>query len=593
MEELSTKLDFRMDRDSIRIGDAEENGSKKLNISFGSDLIGLKLVDGSICTVFGRIHKSNGKIFTFHLRAKVQKISFKLLAAFHSWLDSNIHFKTALADAEKIVVEDGEAIEIETAHSPIPIKVSRSVRIIGTKFSRNSPVETIVLNILTGELGEHGVAEANISLMNASISFKSSQEMRFTGNSQILMDKIVLFNGDIALPTLAENSSDRVGSHRLIHFFSQTVEWNIYLSSVVALTITWVLAASTAWLAVILGPLTYLAFSRRGRLSNYIRYLLPTNKPLNISFFLNGWQAWSFCGAVLHGSQPPIYSMPNMFAKGFHDGGEGTSLPFNLGEENGNAQNSAALRYGWRGVAVEKDFFLASDMFTAVTDLSHKCGLMLGFLTQKLQFGCIAINRSFSRLTVHISGDGVHIVPASTISTDWLALYGFNSLVEPFLPYMVLSRDANNAKVVSRKTGTLLNEATVPVGWCSWYHFFQNISEKDLLNNLECMKRMKEKNNLFSSRLGFNLFQIDDGYQNAWGDWAEVNKLTFPSQSLYNIVRKVKEENMVGGVWMAPFACDKHSVVAKKHPEWILRGKGQSSPGNTGNCGYVSSITKK
>ena len=50
------------------------------------------------------------------------------------------------------------------------------------------------------------------------------------------------------------------------------------------------------------------------------------------SFFVNGWNAWSFCGSVQQGRDPPIFAMPNMFAKAFHDGGKGTALPINLGE---------------------------------------------------------------------------------------------------------------------------------------------------------------------------------------------------------------------------------------------------------------------
>ena len=111
------------------------------------------------------------------------------------------------------------------------------------------------------------------------------------------------------------------------------------------------------------------------------------------------------------------------------------------------------------------------------------------------------------------------------------------------------------------------------------------------------MQRIKKKNYLESDRLGFNLFQIDDGYQEAWGDWSILNKKTFPRQTLYHIVSKIKEANMIGGVWMAPFACDKHSIVAKKHPNWILKAKGsKTKPSNSGNCGkwfYGLDITNK
>ena len=33
------------------------------------------------------------------------------------------------------------------------------------------------------------------------------------------------------------------------------------------------------------------------------------------------------------------------------------------------------------------------------------------------------------------------------------------------------------------------------------------------------------------------------------------------------------EASMTPGIWMAPFACDKHSDLAKNHPDWILTRK--------------------
>lgn len=349
---------------------------------------------------------------------------------------------------------------------------------------------------------------------------------------------------------------------------------------------SWVFGISLLVFAILLSLLLLLAISPRGRLSNAIRNYFASDGHKNMSFFVNGWQAWSFCGAVLHGHLSPMYSMFNVFAKGFHDGGEGTSFSFNAGDENSNINNSASWFFGWRGIDVVKDFFMASDMFTALTNLDSNCGIVIGFLSQKMQFGCIATNRDFSRITVHASGDGVHIIPGSIVSTDWLTMYAFDSLIEPFRTYMAMSRDENDALVRSRCNSTLLNTCEVPVGWCSWYHFFEKVSEEDLMKNLQCMKRMKEKYNLAADRMGFNLFQIDDGYQNAWGDWSVLNKKTFPKQSLYNIVTHVKDEHMVGGIWMAPFACDKHSMIAKQHPDWILRRKGSSTVAcNSGNCG--------
>ena len=31
----------------------------------------------------------------------------------------------------------------------------------------------------------------------------------------------------------------------------------------------------------------------------------------------------------------------------------------------------------------------------------------------------------------------------------------------------------------------------VPAGWCSWYHFFEFVSEKDLMDNISAMLSLK------------------------------------------------------------------------------------------------------
>ena len=511
-----------------------------------------------------------------------------------AWNEKSIPFRITLSQAQSIIVDHKSVDQQYLNDLSVPVKLSstRGTFVVATNFPSSSPIDSISLSILNGQDGTNC---DKVCLVGASFTCKSAEALTESNvslrgkNFVVLMDKIILFDGRVQLPAASAQGSYHISQTRSIIPWRQAIlslsacaEWNVYFSMALIGSILWVLSCSVSAISLIFAPFVYLSLSGRGRLSDSVRTLFRVEPRKHLSFFVNGWQAWSFCGAVLHGSEAPKYAMPSVFAKAFHDGGEGTSLPINLGEDECST-SIGSLALGWRGVS-SKDLYLASDMFTAITEVENGNGLVLGFLTQKLQFGCIATNRAFDRLAVHISGDGVHILPGSTISTDWLALYNFDSTIdEPFRTYMAMSRDANQAKV--GRQPNLLNNSPVPVGWCSWYHFFANISEKDLTNNLSCMKRMKEKNNLCSQRVGFNLFQIDDGYQNAWGDWATVNKVTFPSQSLYPIVNKVKAEGMVGGIWMAPFACDKHSEIAKKHPDWILRRKRSSTIANSGNCG--------
>lgn len=58
------------------------------------------------------------------------------------------------------------------------------------------------------------------------------------------------------------------------------------------------------------------------------------------------------------------------------------------------------------------------------------------------------------------------------------------------------------------------------------------------------------------------LFQIDDGYQRAWGDWLTLDSAKFPTKSMRDLVELVRAQGLRPGLWLAPVAVDKHSRVA-------------------------------
>ena len=98
------------------------------------------------------------------------------------------------------------------------------------------------------------------------------------------------------------------------------------------------------------------------------------------------------------------------------------------------------------------------------------------------------------------------------------------------------------------------------VGWTSWYNYYANIDEKIILNNL----------NAFASRkVPIDIFQIDDGWQEAVGDWTKVNK-KFPNGLRY-ITDKIHENGYQAGLWLAPFICQKQSFIYKNHFDWLQK----------------------
>jgi hypothetical protein len=52
--------------------------------------------------------------------------------------------------------------------------------------------------------------------------------------------------------------------------------------------------------------------------------------PNSLTFFVHGWNAWGFCGAIRKGELVPLYAMPHFCVHGFHGGGP--ALNINLGK---------------------------------------------------------------------------------------------------------------------------------------------------------------------------------------------------------------------------------------------------------------------
>jgi alpha-galactosidase len=98
--------------------------------------------------------------------------------------------------------------------------------------------------------------------------------------------------------------------------------------------------------------------------------------------------------------------------------------------------------------------------------------------------------------------------------------------------------------------------APYQVGWCSWYHYFHGVTEQHLRANLAR-----------ASQWPFDVFQLDDGFQAAIGDWLDTNE-KFPS-SLDQLAATIASEGRRPGLWIAPFIVAPDSRVATDHPEWL------------------------
>jgi alpha-galactosidase len=100
--------------------------------------------------------------------------------------------------------------------------------------------------------------------------------------------------------------------------------------------------------------------------------------------------------------------------------------------------------------------------------------------------------------------------------------------------------------------------APFTVGWCSWYQYFGDVSERVVRDNLA-----------LADAWPFDVFQLDDGYQRAIGDWLDTNE-RFPS-GVAGIAADIAASGRTPGLWLAPFLAAPGSEVARRHPEWLAR----------------------
>jgi hypothetical protein len=298
--------------------------------------------------------------------------------------------------------------------------------------------------------------------------------------------------------------------------------------------------------------------------------------------YIEGYQSWSFTGSVWKGTPQPKSAMLNVFSGAFNFGGclpdpPTTVLGCAAGVKNGvcppdylesTTRRSPLLRGGNKSYPYKSDFFAC--ITTGRNEIMDENGgpaLICGWLSQHRQFGVVSIAETLGHVTMHATHDAIL---KSRISTDW----AYAQLVsphhydeEPMVHFLHAAAAYNQAKPI--QNGPLLT------GWCSWYHYYENISEQNLRENFQRLTTMKTK-------VPTNVAVVDDGYMTAWGDWDSLKPRKFTSLDV--VARDIASSGMRPGLWLAPFAADKHSAVAKLHPEWIIRNN-RGVPANSSNCG--------
>ena len=84
----------------------------------------------------------------------------------------------------------------------------------------------------------------------------------------------------------------------------------------------------------------------------------------------------------------------------------------------------------------------------------------------------------------------------------------------------------------------------IPTGWCSWYSFLEQVSEADILRNLEYLATDR-------SEMPLEYIQIDDGYEARVGDWLSPNE-RFP-RGMKILADAIRVQGFKPAIWLSPF----------------------------------------
>ncbi|OGO65097.1 MAG: hypothetical protein A2030_08490 [Chloroflexi bacterium RBG_19FT_COMBO_50_10] len=194
-----------------------------------------------------------------------------------------------------------------------------------------------------------------------------------------------------------------------------------------------------------------------------------------------------------------------------------------------------------------------------------------GFVTTAHQFGQVytCLRKGEEAISLHTQADGVLVDPGESRESEW----GYLQFVQLPTP----EPSADYVAAVARQMHARVPASPPPPMWTHWYHFYHDITEELFLQNLEVLADRR-------SIVPYQVVELDDGYQSAWGDWSSTND-RFP-HGLEWLADKITAKGFTPGLWLAPFAVQAKSSIARRHPDWLVKNK----RGRPINAGFLYNI---
>ncbi len=196
----------------------------------------------------------------------------------------------------------------------------------------------------------------------------------------------------------------------------------------------------------------------------------------------------------------------------------------------------------------------SAEYVTVLNDRATGENMLAGFVSSGSQFTRWQIELDESGLK-ELSGycfcDGITLDPGETVFSEKLCIMHGSDAWRLLGDFAAQWGACMNVRI----------RPQTPKGWCSWYYYFEKVTESDIEENLDYALSHRED-------FPVEYFQIDDGYQTYLGDWLAASE-KFP-HGVQSVLKKIAAKGGRPGLWLAPFSVEKGSVLLAQHPDWMI-----------------------
>ncbi|MBL7808851.1 MAG: alpha-galactosidase [Saprospiraceae bacterium] len=254
-----------------------------------------------------------------------------------------------------------------------------------------------------------------------------------------------------------------------------------------------------------------------------LRFHLPL--PPGARFLANGYQSWSETRMLPVKGSIPRLRKPAWKYMGLYGDEWVSDIPHGKGR-----------LHSWTYTYIEKD-----------PALDH--GWLVGSVNERTGFTLILYDYQREILTIRKDMDGLDLKHSFPALDFWIGEGAVQTVYDAWF-----------------KAGEWMPPQAPPVvGWTSWYKYFNKISETIILENLESYSIWKKE----AAPEAPSVFQIDDGWQAAVGDWLKAGP-AFPG-GMGVLAGKIKANGLVPGLWLSPFVTAVNADLVRRNPEWLLK----------------------